>query len=141
MGACTTAIELYDRSPDVNEVANYMRAMDHAVTALRGLPLAARLVRETHAVRLEGVSGGAVIWCVCSVRGMTSHGRAPSSHQSMTVLGRSAMMPHEPPPAIERWSYGSSSCGRRTPSARRVGDGGGKETYPRVEGRRSPERT
>lgn len=42
---------------DVREVLNYVRALDHAVTRLGDLPLSSRLLREAHAILLEGVRG------------------------------------------------------------------------------------
>ncbi len=42
---------------DVREVLNYMRALDHAVTRLADLPLSSRLLREAHAILLDGVRG------------------------------------------------------------------------------------
>lgn len=39
------------------EVHNYMRALDHAVERLNELPLAMRLLNETHRVLLEGTRG------------------------------------------------------------------------------------
>ena len=63
-GTQASIAEVYDAdasnqplSPDVEEVTSYVRAMDHAVAALARLPLSARLVRETHAVLLDGVRG------------------------------------------------------------------------------------
>jgi Fic family protein len=42
---------------DVREVLNYMRALDHVVTRLNDLPLSNRLLREAHAILLDGVRG------------------------------------------------------------------------------------
>lgn len=43
---------------DVEEVVNYVRAMQHGIARLRSLPLSLRLIREIHGVLLEGVRGG-----------------------------------------------------------------------------------
>lgn len=43
---------------DVNEVVNYVRAMNHGVARLADLPVSVRLVREIHAELLRGVRGG-----------------------------------------------------------------------------------
>ena len=43
---------------DVNEVVNYVRAMNHGVARLAELPVSVRLVREIHAELLRGVRGG-----------------------------------------------------------------------------------
>lgn len=42
---------------DVEDVVNYIRATEFAVDRLRTLPLCGRLLRETHAVLLQGVRG------------------------------------------------------------------------------------
>lgn len=46
------------RSKDVEEVVNYVRAMNHGLQALADLPLSLRLIREIHAELLKGVRGG-----------------------------------------------------------------------------------
>ncbi len=43
---------------DVREVANYVRALEHGLAGLHVLPLSLRLIREMHAVLMEGVRGG-----------------------------------------------------------------------------------
>ena len=42
---------------DAREVLNYVRALDHAVARLADLPLSNRLIREAHAILLDGVRG------------------------------------------------------------------------------------
>ena len=42
---------------NVSDVVNYIRATDYAVNRLKTLPLCNRLLRETHAVLMEGVRG------------------------------------------------------------------------------------
>ncbi len=44
-------------NPDVLDVINYIKATDYAVNRLKKLPLCNRLIRETHAVLMEGVRG------------------------------------------------------------------------------------
>lgn len=44
--------------PDVREVANYVRALDHGLARLNELPLSLRLIREMHERLLAGVRGG-----------------------------------------------------------------------------------
>lgn len=46
-----------DTPQDVEEVVNYVRAMNHGLARLETLPLSLRLIREIHAVLLEGVRG------------------------------------------------------------------------------------
>ena len=52
--------QLFDQSTprDVDEVVNYVRAMNHGIERLRELPLSVRLIREIHAELLTGVRGG-----------------------------------------------------------------------------------
>jgi Fic family protein len=47
-----------DVPPDVTEVVNYVHALNHGLTRLPDLPLSLRLLREIHAVLLEGTRGG-----------------------------------------------------------------------------------
>jgi len=49
--------ELEQRVPDVREVANYVRALNHGQERLRRIPLTLNLIRELHAILLEGVRG------------------------------------------------------------------------------------
>ncbi|MEG2260228.1 MAG: Fic family protein [Eggerthellaceae bacterium] len=46
-----------NKKNDIIEVLNYQRAVKHAESMLRSLPLSGRVLRETHAVLLEGVRG------------------------------------------------------------------------------------
>lgn len=43
---------------DVREVRNYIKAMEYGITRLSELPLSLRLVRELHAILMDGVRGG-----------------------------------------------------------------------------------
>lgn len=43
--------------PDVREVVNYVRALDHGLERLRHIPLSLNLIRELHGIMLEGVRG------------------------------------------------------------------------------------
>jgi len=47
-----------ERPHDVDEVLNYVRAMNHGLERLAVLPLSNRLIREIHNVLLSGVRGG-----------------------------------------------------------------------------------
>ncbi len=46
-----------DQPKDVDEVVNYVRAMNHGLDQLHTLPLSVRLIREIHAELLRGVRG------------------------------------------------------------------------------------
>lgn len=46
------------RPKDVEEVVNYVRAMNHGLQALDKLPLSLRLIRQIHAELMKGVRGG-----------------------------------------------------------------------------------
>ncbi|NPA31785.1 MAG: Fic family protein, partial [Chloroflexi bacterium] len=43
--------------PDVREVHNYVRALQHGLERLQTLPVSLRLLREIHAILMEGVRG------------------------------------------------------------------------------------
>lgn len=47
-----------DTPKDVEEVVNYVRAMNHGLARLTDLPLSLRLLREIHAELMHGVRGG-----------------------------------------------------------------------------------
>lgn len=46
-----------ERRDDVQEVQNYVRALEHGIGRLEDLPISQRLLREMHAVLMEGVRG------------------------------------------------------------------------------------
>ncbi|MDQ3864104.1 MAG: Fic family protein [Actinomycetota bacterium] len=46
-----------ERRDDVQEVQNYVRALEHGMARLEELPISQRLLREMHAVLMEGVRG------------------------------------------------------------------------------------
>jgi len=48
----------FEREPDVREVANYVRALEHGLRRVRELPIGARLIKELHAILLQDVRGG-----------------------------------------------------------------------------------
>lgn len=52
--------ELFDQNlpRDVDEVVNYVRAMNHGLKRLAELPVSVRLIREIHAELMQGVRGG-----------------------------------------------------------------------------------
>ena len=43
---------------DVEEVANYVRALDHGLDLLEELPISVRLINQAHSVLMKGVRGG-----------------------------------------------------------------------------------
>jgi len=46
-----------ERRADWDEVQNYIKAMNDAISALEDLPLSSRLIRQTHKILLQGVRG------------------------------------------------------------------------------------
>ena len=45
------------KTPDVREVSNYVRALDHGIERLRCAPFSLTVLKELHAILLEGVRG------------------------------------------------------------------------------------
>jgi Fic family protein len=45
------------RTPDVHEVSNYVKAMEHGLARRKDLPISLRLIKELHAVLMDGVRG------------------------------------------------------------------------------------
>jgi len=50
-------VAMFESSPDVSEVHNYVRAMEHGLERLHTLPLSLRLIREIHLQLMEGMRG------------------------------------------------------------------------------------
>ena len=50
-------LSMFKPPPDVREVYNYVRALEHGMARLPTLPLSLRLIREIHAHLMEGVRG------------------------------------------------------------------------------------
>jgi Fic family protein len=46
-----------DKRDDITEILNYRRALQHAVAAMKELPLSQRLVRDSHRLLMQGVRG------------------------------------------------------------------------------------
>ncbi len=95
-----------DTTPkDVEEVVNYVRAMNHGLARLAELPLSLRLLREIHAELMRGVRGGdkspgefrtSQNW----IGGANSNLRnasfiPPPPHELMQVLGQLERFLHE----------------------------------------------
>lgn len=51
-------LESGESPPDVADVYNYVRALNHGLGRLKELPLSLRLLSEIHAVLMEGIRGG-----------------------------------------------------------------------------------
>ncbi len=51
-------LSFLETESDVNEVFNYVRALDYGLARLKELPVSLRLIRELHAKLMEGVRGG-----------------------------------------------------------------------------------
>jgi Fic family protein len=55
--AAEAEILSYEGPRDVDEVINYVRAMNHGLERLSELPVSVRLIREIHAILMQGVRG------------------------------------------------------------------------------------
>ena len=53
--------EASQRSPEVKEVANYVKAMLFGLERQKELPICGRLIRELHAILMEGARGGHIL--------------------------------------------------------------------------------
>jgi Fic family protein len=94
-----------DTPKDVEEVVNYVRAMNHGLARLPELPLSLRLLREIHAELMKGVRGGdkspgefrtSQNWI--GGRGSTLRDAAfipPPPHDLMTSLGQLETFLHD----------------------------------------------
>lgn len=51
-------LSFFEKTDDVREVHNYVRAMDYGLERLKTLPVSLRLIRELHAILTEAVRGG-----------------------------------------------------------------------------------
>lgn len=51
-------LSFFEKTDDVREVHNYVRAMDYGLERLKTLPVGLRLIRELHAILTEAVRGG-----------------------------------------------------------------------------------
>jgi len=58
LNAEASVLATKDRPRDVDEVINYVHAMNYGLTRLESLPVSVRLIREIHAELLRGVRGG-----------------------------------------------------------------------------------
>ena len=54
----TAQLSFFERTDDVREVHNYVRAMDYGLERLNTLPISLRMIRELHEKLMEGVRGG-----------------------------------------------------------------------------------
>ncbi len=50
-------LSLFDLPDDVREVHNYVRALEYGLERMQDFPLSLRLIREIHAILMEGVRG------------------------------------------------------------------------------------
>ena len=57
LGVLEAEAEAQKNDPDIEEVLNYMDAMEEGLTRLSNLPFSLRLIRNMHAVLLRGVRG------------------------------------------------------------------------------------
>lgn len=56
----TAQLSYFEKTDDVREVYNYVRAMDYGLERLATLPVSLRLIRELHTKLMENVRGGSL---------------------------------------------------------------------------------
>jgi len=56
----TAQLSFFERTDDVREVYNYVRATDYGLERLKTLPVSLRLIRELHEKLMENVRGGSL---------------------------------------------------------------------------------
>ena len=54
----TAQLSIFEKTDDIREVHNYVRAMEYGLERLKTLPVSLRLIRELHAILTENVRGG-----------------------------------------------------------------------------------
>ena len=54
----TAQLSFFEKTDDVREVYNYVRALEYGLERLKTLPVSLRLIRELHAILTENVRGG-----------------------------------------------------------------------------------
>ena len=97
-----------DRPRDVDEVVNYVAAMNHGLERLAELPLSVRLIREIHGILLRGVRGAHLT--PGEIR--TSQNWIGPGGASLTEASFVPPPPHEVPAALsdlERFLHGDES--------------------------------
>lgn len=87
----TAQLSFFERTDDVREVYNYVRAMDYGLERFNALPISLRLIRELHEKLMEGVRGGA----------MTPGEFRRSQNWIGPVGSTPATAPYVPPPVEE----------------------------------------
>ncbi len=87
----TAQLSFFERTDDVREVYNYVRAMDYGLERLNTLPISLRLIRELHEKLMEGVRGG-----------MLTPGEFRRSQNWIGPVGSTpSSAPYVPPPVEE----------------------------------------
>lgn len=56
----TSQLSFFERTDDVREVYNYVRATDYGLECLKALPVSLRLIRELHEKLMKNVRGGSL---------------------------------------------------------------------------------
>lgn len=89
----TAQLSFFERTDDVREVYNYVRAMDYGLERLRSLPVSLRLIRELHEKLTENVRGG-----------MLTPGEFRRSQNWIGPVGSTlSTAPYVPPPVEEMY--------------------------------------
>lgn len=135
---------------DVQEVSNYVAALDHGLKRLReGFPLSLRLIKEIHAIPMSGARGGtkepgefrrSQNW-IGGSRSGTARFVPPPPDELMNCLGALEKFMHDDPVATRLDQGGPRSCPVRdhSPLPRwQWPSGPPADHFPAVCGGRSP---
>jgi Fic family protein len=119
-----------DTPKDVQEVANYVRALNHGLARPAELPVSVRLIREIHAVLMAGLRGGRLTpgelrtsqnWIgPAGATLRTATFVPPPPHkvsQALAYLERFLLSDPGLPPLISRWAWPISGSRPSTPSS------------------------
>ena len=94
----TAQLSFFEQTNDVQEVYNYVRAMDYGLERLKTLPVSLRLIREIHRKLLEKVRGGTL-----------THGEFRRTQNWIGSVGSTPLTASYVPPPVEEMQQALAS--------------------------------